>query len=405
MLIGAALAALAAGVLRTVVGAVLIALAAGLFLVAVRYAFFAALSLLAPPAPPPATTPRTRFCVLAPAHNEERSIRPTLAAARSLAYPSELFRVVALADNCDDATAQLAREAGVETIVRVDPEHPGKGQALAWAIANHLRPDEALVICDADSRPAPDYLTWMDRALAAGDGAAQGFNAAGNPDESSLAALAALTSEMKNGLHYAGKTAAGLPAPLMNGLTIAAPTLARHPWQAFSIVEDFETYLNLVANDVPIRFVREAKIFSPRASRFAHAATQKERWSGGQSELGRRVAWPLVRRAWRERSLAKWSAACDVLAPGYALVTALLAAVAFFGVLLFPRHAHPAAGLAFAGLLLMGAQFAVGLTRLRWTPRLAKAVLLAPVYMVWKSFVAARSAVTAPRHWRRAARP
>ncbi len=387
----------------TALAVALFVVAAALFLVAARYAFFAALSLLAPPAPPPSSAPATRLCVLIPAHDEAAGIQATVAAARALDYPAELFRVVALADNCTDDTARLAREAGAETIERVDAAQPGKGQAIAWAIANHLRPNEALVICDADSRPAPDYLSWMNRAFAAGYGAAQGFNAAANPDESSLAALAALTSGMKNNLHYTGKTAAGLPAPLMNGLTIAAATLARCPWQSFSIVEDFETYLRLVDAGVPIRFVREAKIFSPRASRFSHATTQKQRWSGGQSALARTVARPLAWRALRERSAAKLSAAFDVLLPSYAATTGWLTIVAVAAALL-PPVARPAAGFACAGLLLMAAQFGVGLAQLRWTPRLAKAVALAPFYIVWKMILAARGAWRAPGEWRRAER-
>jgi cellulose synthase/poly-beta-1,6-N-acetylglucosamine synthase-like glycosyltransferase len=375
----------------------LIALA--LFAVAARYAFYAALALLSPPAALPPRQPTTRFVVLIPAHNEAGSIRATVEAALRLAYPRELFRVLVLADNCEDGTARFAREAGAQVIERRDPANPGKGKAIAWALANHFRSDEALVIVDADSRPAADYLIWLDCALGRGYGAAQGFNGAANPDESSLAALAALTAGMKNGLHYAGKIAAGRPVPLMNGLALSAATLRAHPWQAFSIVEDFETYLRLVDAGVPMRFVPEAKILSPRAGKFAAAAGQKARWSGGQSRLARDSAWPLAKRALRERNCNKLSAACDLLLPGYATLTGLLAVVAFLGGLL--PGASPAAGFALAGLVLMAAQFAVGLARMRWTPQLAKAMALAPVYVVWKVVLSARSAIKTPARWER----
>ena len=376
-----------------------------LLLAAIRYAFFAILSRVQPPPVLPPREAATRFCVLVPAHNEGPNVRSTVEAARRLAYPADRFRVVVLADNCTDDTAAQARDAGAETIERRQPESPGKGQAVAWAIANHLRPDEALVICDADSRPAPDYLDWMNRALASGYGAAQGFNGSANPEESGLAALAAVTSGMKNAFHYTGKAAAGLPAPLMNGLTLAAATWHAHPWRAFSIVEDFETYLNLVAADVPIRFVPEAKILSPRASGFRAASSQKQRWSGGQSKLAREVAWPLARRGLRERSWPKLSAALDLLAPGYAPTTAWLLVTAVVGRWSLGPAAHPAVGLALAGLLLMGAQFAAGLARLRRTPRLALAVLLAPVYLVWKMALSLRAFRRAPERWQRSARP
>jgi cellulose synthase/poly-beta-1,6-N-acetylglucosamine synthase-like glycosyltransferase len=387
-----------------VVHGLLAVIAAALFFAAARYTWFAVLAWYSPPAPPPAREPRTRFCVLIPAHNEAATIRDTVEVALRLDYPPELYRVLVLADNCDDGTVGLARAAGAQVVERFDPAHAGKGQAIAWVLALHGRPGEALVIVDADSRPAHDYLRWMDRALQSGYGAAQGFNGSANPDESSLAALAAITSGMKNGLHYAGKTAAGKPVPLMNGLTIAADTLREHPWQSFSLVEDFETYLRLVNAGVPIRFVPEAKILSPRAGRFAAAAVQKQRWSGGQSRLARRVAWPMAVRALRERQSDKLSAALDLLLPGYATVTGLLFAVALLGYWLSDGEPRLAVGLSVGGLLLMMIQFALGLARMRWTPRLAWAVALAPVYIVWKMLLAARSFVRLPGRWNRAVR-
>lgn len=387
-----------------VVDALFLAAALALFAVAGRYAFFAAIALLAPPPAPRRRAPTTRFCVLVPAHNEQANLRTTLEATRHFDYPPELLRVLVLADNCTDATAAVAREAGFAVVERHDTKRQGKGYAIAWALENHFAADEALVICDADSRPAPDYLQWLDAAFAAGYGAAQGFNGSANAEASGLAALAALTSGMKNALHYTGKTAVGLPAPLMNGLALAAATWRDHPWQAFSIAEDFETYLRLAAAGVRVRFVREAKILSPRATGFATAQAQKERWSGGQTSLARDLAWPLAWRAVRQRSAYRLSAALDLLAPGYAPVTGGLAALAVGGWLLFRGEAHPAVGFALAGLLLMIMQFAAGLCLMRWTPRLALAVALAPVYIVWKMALAAKAALVRPRRWQRASR-
>ncbi len=388
----------------SIVGALLLVAALVLFFTAARFAFFAAVALLDPAPAPPARALSTRFCVLVPAHNEEVGIARTIAAVRRLIYPPELFRVLVLADNCTDRTAAIAREAGVEVVERHDMLLTGKGEALRWAIANHLRPDEALVVVDADSEPAPDYLQWMHRALACGYGAAQGFNGAANADASSLAALSAITGGMKNGLHYAGKTAAGLPAPLMNGLCLAAATLRDHPWRAFSVAEDFETYLLLVEEGVSIRFVPQARILSQKVSNLRAAASQKARWSGGQSKLALQAAWPMAWRALGRRSFVRFDAALELLLPGYAPTTALLALVAALGALLFSGQAHPATGFAVTGLLLMMAQFAVGLTLVRWTPRTFGALLLSPVYIVWKLGLAAWALVKRPAQWRRAER-
>lgn len=385
------------------IAAAMIMAALAMLAVAVRFAFFAIVSALAPLDEPPAHEPNTRFCVLVPAHNESRNLLPTLSAARALDYPAELFRVVVLADNCTDDTAAIAREAGVPVVERHDRVLTGKGEALRWFIANHRAPDEAVMCCDADSRPAPDYLRWMDRALAQGWGGAQGFNGTANPDASGLAALAAITGGMKNAFHYGGKAAVGLSCPLMNGWTLAATTLQAHPWRAFGVAEDFEQTLRLVDEGVRIRFVPQAKILSHKVSSLQAAAAQKERWSGGQSQVAKQVAKPLLWRALRECSLAKADAALDLLLPGYAPTTAVLALIASAGWLLF-SPAHAATGLALAGLLLMAAQFAAGLTQIRWTAKTAAAVALAPVYVFWKLSLALKAAVIKPTRWRRAQR-
>jgi cellulose synthase/poly-beta-1,6-N-acetylglucosamine synthase-like glycosyltransferase len=388
----------------TFVSVVLTLIALALFFIAARYAFFAAIALLDPAPEPPPRLLATRFCVLIPAHNEEAGVADTIRAAQRLSYPPERFRVLVLADNCTDGTADVARAAGAAVVERRDRLLPGKGEAVRWAVANHLTAGEALVIVDADSLPAPDYLQWMDRALGLGYGAAQGFNGAANADASSLATLAAITGAMKNRLHYAGKAAAGLPAPLMNGLTIAAATLHDHPWRAFSVAEDFETYLQLVDDGVPIRFVPQAKILSPKTKNFRDATAQKSRWSGGQSDLALRLALPMAVRAIERRSMERLDAALELLLPGYAPTTALLAVVALLGYFAFATWAHPSTGLALAGLLLMAAQFGVGLTFVRWTPQTLGALLLSPFYIVWKLGLALWSLVRRPTEWRRAAR-
>lgn len=381
-----------------------IVLALPLALIAARYAGFALLALIHPLQPLPPREPDTKFCVLVPAHNESAGIKPTIAALQKIDYPAELFRVLVVADNCDDDTAAQAREAGADVIERNDPDQRGKGYALRWVIDNHLAVDEAMVVCDADSFPAADYLQQIDRAFTAGFGAAQGFNGTANPDASGLAALAAITGTMKNGLHYAGKASTGLPAPLMNGLALSADTLREHPWRAFSVAEDFETTLHLVDAGVKIGFVPETKIVSHKVGSFAAAAEQKARWSGGQSKLGREVALPLAAKGLREGSWAKFETALELLLPGYAPTTALLLVLALIAWLASPHWYWPGPLIALIGLALMVLQFLIGLTMIRWTPKIFLALLLAPFYLFWKLVLAVHNFVFQPQKWQRARR-
>src|ERR1051326_6331106 len=79
-------------------------------------------------------SPRTRFLILVPAHNEEQSIGRTVTSIKANDYPKDLFQTVVIADNCTDGTDAQAKAAGAEVWVRNDVLNKGKGQALAWAI-------------------------------------------------------------------------------------------------------------------------------------------------------------------------------------------------------------------------------------------------------------------------------
>src|SRR5436189_487770 len=76
----------------------------------------------------PGATARPRCAVLMPAHDEETVITAAIRNVRDQLAPGDRFIVVA--DNCTDATAVVARAAGIEVAERTDPDRRGKGFAL-----------------------------------------------------------------------------------------------------------------------------------------------------------------------------------------------------------------------------------------------------------------------------------
>ena len=111
--------------------------------------------------------------VLVPAHNEERSLPLTLASLRAQSHAPE--RVVVVADNCTDRTAEVARAAGAEVFASVGNTKKKAGalnQALAWLLPDQGENDVVMVM-DADTALDDGFLenavrrfTW-DRGLMA----------------------------------------------------------------------------------------------------------------------------------------------------------------------------------------------------------------------------------------------
>src|SRR5579859_5203239 len=93
--------------------------------------------------------PSHRLVVLVPAHDEQDLIGRCVDSLQEQDYPVSLHRILVIADNCGDKTAEVAAAHGAEVMVRDDRAHPGKGHALRWAMDQLLagsRPVDAVVV-------------------------------------------------------------------------------------------------------------------------------------------------------------------------------------------------------------------------------------------------------------------
>jgi len=97
------------------------------------------------------------LAVLMPAHDEAAVIAQTVAVVRQQLRPQD--RLLVVADNCTDTTAEVARAAGAEVVERTDHALRGKGYALAHGLACLAqRPPQVVLVVDADCRVAPGAL-------------------------------------------------------------------------------------------------------------------------------------------------------------------------------------------------------------------------------------------------------
>lgn len=103
--------------------------------------------------------------VLIPAHNEEDRIVATLASLQEQTSPPD--RVVVVADNCTDATEELARAAGVEVFPTVGNTHKkagGLNQALAQLLPG-MGENDTVMVMDADTVIGSEYLATAKRRM------------------------------------------------------------------------------------------------------------------------------------------------------------------------------------------------------------------------------------------------
>jgi cellulose synthase/poly-beta-1,6-N-acetylglucosamine synthase-like glycosyltransferase len=326
--------------------AALLTLAALPFLGAAVY--LAALALASRARTPPAPASDARFDVVVPAHDEEAGIADTVASLLALDYPRERFRVVVIADNCGDRTAERARAAGASVLERRDVLLRGKGHALAFAFDRLIaeRAADALVVVDADSVVSANLLGALAARIAAGAEALQARHGVRNRDASWRTRLMHLAFALLHDVRAAGRERLGLSCGLRgNGMAFTTGLLRRVPHTAVSLVEDLEYAVTLGLAGVRVHDVAEASVLSEMPVSEEAARSQRARWEGGRLALALRAAPGLLLRGLPERSPLLLDLALELLIPplgtlalavAIGLALALGAAAAGVGVALAP---------------------------------------------------------------------
>jgi cellulose synthase/poly-beta-1,6-N-acetylglucosamine synthase-like glycosyltransferase len=353
-------------------------------------AYLAVLALLArrrpAPTPPPA---RLKFDVVVPAHNEETGIQSTVSSLLALDYPHALFRVLVVADNCTDGTAERAREARAQVLVRHDDVRRGKGHALAHAFEKSLADGfaDAVAVVDADSVVSPNLLSAFSAHLAAGAHAVQAEYGVRNPQASWRTRLMTIALALFHGVRSLARERLGLSCGLRgNGMGFTHVAMRQVPHEAFSIVEDVEYGCRLGFAGYRVQYVPEARVLGEMAVSEHASRSQRWRWEVGRLRIARRYLWRLLSCGIKERDPVLLDLALDLLVVPLSYL-ALATGLGTVMSLLLHRPGQPLemalllwAGSAVCLLLYVGR----GLQFSRTGARGIFDLLWAPIYVVWK---------------------
>jgi cellulose synthase/poly-beta-1,6-N-acetylglucosamine synthase-like glycosyltransferase len=265
---------------------------------------------------PTAAARRIFFDVIVPAHNEAEGIRQTVSNLQQLNWPAGQFRVVVIADNCTDATAGVAREAGATVIERHDPLNRGKGYALdfifRWSRAAGLA--QAVVVVDADSRTSANLLEAFAARLESGSHAVQAHYGVLNASASWRTRLMAIALGAIHKVRSRTRERLGLSCGIRgNGWCVTHALLDQIPYKAYSLVEDVEFGVDLGLAGYRVAYCDEAHVDGEMVTTESAARSQRQRWEGGRFRLIRSRVPALLRRALSAPSLVCLDLAIDLL--------------------------------------------------------------------------------------------
>jgi 1,2-diacylglycerol 3-beta-glucosyltransferase len=267
---------------------------------------------------PPRVTPRLKFDVIIPAHNEEAGIARTVANLSAVDWPVALRRILVVADNCSDATAQRAREAGATVLVRHDQQLRGKGYALQHAFEHSLKEGfaDAVVVVDADTEVTPNLLHAFALRLEAGAQAVQAHYGVLNPHASWRTQLMAIGMALFHKVRSLGRERLGVSCGLRgNGMCFTHAIIRQVPHEAFSIVEDLEYGIRLGQAGQRVHYAWEAEALGEMVSSEKASRSQRRRWEGGRAAMMRQYGLPLLAEGLRKRDKVLVDLAMDLLVP------------------------------------------------------------------------------------------
>jgi cellulose synthase/poly-beta-1,6-N-acetylglucosamine synthase-like glycosyltransferase len=278
-----------------------------------------------------ATSPAHALVVLMPAHDEATGISAAIAAIRTQLGPRD--RLLVVADNCSDATAAVARAAGAEVTVRVDPERRGKGYALDHGVrALEIDPrglPAVVVIVDADCIVAPRALEHLARRCLASGRPVQALYLMHAPTSGALGLrIAEFAWLVKNKLRPLGGSVLGWPCQLM-GTGMAFPwTLIRNaPLASGHLVEDMQLGLDLAGAGTAPVFCPQALVQSVFPSDAAGARAQRTRWEHGHLSVIASAGPMLLAHALARRDAKLAGMALDLAIPPLAALVLTLSAL------------------------------------------------------------------------------
>jgi cellulose synthase/poly-beta-1,6-N-acetylglucosamine synthase-like glycosyltransferase len=349
---------------------------------------------------------RGRLAIVMPAHDEASGIAATLRALIPQLGPRD--RLIVVADNCSDDTADVARQEGAEVIVRTDAVRRGKGYALDFGV-RHLEsdpPDIALIV-DADCEVTPGALGCLAATCASTGRPVQALYLMHAPPNAGLKTrIAEFAWVLRNQVRPLGLRRLGLPCHLMgSGMAFPWECLRTSALATGHIVEDLKLGIDLAR-------VGHAPLFCPEAlvtSRFPDSASglqsQRTRWEHGHLGVIFRDAPRLLLDSVLRRRLALLALALDLGVPPLALLALqlLLVWLAALALYAFTEAAAPL-GLATLGVVLFGLAVITAWWRFARHVVSLASLALAPVYVLWKIPLYAKFLVSRQIDWVRSRR-
>ena len=281
----------------------------------------------------PFQTPKKRFVILIPAHNEEAVIGDLVANLNQMVYPKELYDVCVIADNSNDRTAEISRELGAIVLehTSLPGEAKGKPYAIKYALEQlDMNQYDAVCVFDADNLVTLNYLQLMNDHLCAGEKLIQCYLDSKNPNDNAISLGYATSYYFMNRSWQLAKYRLGLGNAVGGtGFCVERGLLERVGWTARSLTEDLEFTMQCLLIGERATWCHFARVFDEKPTNFKASCIQRLRWARGHWDVFFKYSGALLKRSVLKRDIRSFDGFLYLLNPGK-IVIGSVASITFY---------------------------------------------------------------------------
>jgi cellulose synthase/poly-beta-1,6-N-acetylglucosamine synthase-like glycosyltransferase len=275
---------------------------------------------------------RPPVAVLVPALNEELWIKKTLSSILSQLKDND--RLIVIADNCTDHTADVARLAGAEVTIRTEPSVRGVAYAFEHGLEflEQTQPPDVVVFIDADCQLENDCIDRLARRCSQTMRPVQATYLMNPPrPPQKMASMVAFAWKVKNFARPLGWYRLGFPCQL-TGSGMAFPwKLLRSTYRGTGhLTEDLKQGLDLALIGKFPLFCPDAVLISDVITGGKVTRAQRQRWEHGFLETALHYFPRLLIRSSKIWSFSLVAMAMDLAVPPLALLALLVGCYTFF---------------------------------------------------------------------------
>lgn len=349
------------------------------------------LSLLPYKARPSKDAASASVVILIPAHNESTSLIPTLDSILGQVGNKPIasnIKVLVVADNCTDDTADIARSHGVGVIERFNDTMRGKGFALDFGL-QHLSndPPEVVLILDADCLLGPLALQTLVSDALRYQRPIQGLYLMHSSPKAPLKTrIAEFAWSVKNWARPLGLHRLGLPCQLMgSGMAFPWAVISQVNLASGHIVEDMKLGVDLAKLKLAPRFCPEALITSQFPTSEEGIKTQRTRWEHGHIGMILKEGPLLILQGIKHANINMLALALDMCVPPLALLVLMILLLSAVSVVLCLLTSQLLPwGFAIMDLLLIALAVVLAWAKFGRSILAFSVLLMAPVYVLVK---------------------